>query len=102
MEEARAAFQKEIIVQQMWSTANKILYPKAYECVEKVKLIQQADLKEQEEVWCISTAFAGKAEGLRPQASFTFEKDANIKPLVITLATQVVERTCTVHTFVFR
>ena len=88
LEEARAAFQKgDYSATKLLVDSIKILYPKAYEVRrEGLKLIQQAELKEQERsmVYLDSMLLVSR-RSLRPSSPGSLlRKMPNIKPLVIT------------------
>ena len=97
LEEARAAFQKgDYSATKLLVDSIKILYPKAYEVRrEGLKLIQQAELKEQERsmVYLDSMLLVKQKEFETIKPRFTFEKDAEYQAIGNYLwPTQVVEK----------
>ena len=97
MEEARAAFQKgDYSATKLLVDSIKILYPKAYEVRrEGLKLIQQAELKEQERsmVYLDSMLLVKQKEFETIKPRFTFEKEAEYQAIGNYLwPTQVVEK----------
>ena len=97
LEEARAAFQKgDYSATKLLVDSIKILYPKAYEVRrEGLKLIQQAELKEQERsmVYLDSMLLVKQKEFETIKPRFTFEKEAEYQAIGNYLwPTQVVEK----------
>mgnify|MGYP006395077001 FL=1 len=97
LEEARAAFQKgDYSATKLLVDSIKILYPKAYEVRrEGLKLIQQAELKEQERsmVYLDSMLLVKQKEFETIKPRFTFEKDVEYQAIGNYLwPTQVVEK----------